>query len=118
MLFQHVGIEPVLLFDNVVNEILGLSRVCVGDTTEQNIWEVVIDFDMQCPSKTCARRPDGLGWNLNTLPASQLADGFANFCLAEIQCEMNFFPLLHQEVAPLGLALARVIEAMLLSTFP
>jgi len=59
----------VLLFDNEVKVILGVSRVCVGDTAEQNIWEVVIDFDMQCPSKTCARRPDGLGWNFYMLPS-------------------------------------------------
>src|SRR6202022_1901893 len=107
MLFPHLGIEPVLLFNNVVKVILGASRVCVGDTTEQNIWEVVIDFDMQCPSKTCARRPDGLGWNFYMLPAPQLPDRFADFCLAEIQCEMNFFPILHQVVALFGVALAR-----------
>ena len=51
------------------------------------------------------------------LPVSELPDGFGNFCLAEIQCEMNFFAILHQVVALLGVALARVIEAKSLSTF-
>src|SRR5260370_15310804 len=117
MLFHHVGIEPVLLLDNVVNVIPGVSRVCVCDTTEQNIWEIVIDFDMQCPSKTCAGRPDGLGWYFYMLPASELPDSFGNFCLAEIQCEMNFFPMLHEVVALLGVALARGIEPNWLSSF-
>jgi hypothetical protein len=71
---------------------------------------------MQRPSKACARRPDGLGWNFYTLPASELPDGFGNSCLAEIQREMNFFPLLHEVVALLGVALARVIEAQGLSS--